>query len=82
MCLLIALLLQANCEPPQPRPTYEQLLAVYGPTPDCLNKDQHINYLNGLKNQPMRTGDTVTENKYNQAIDMYVERLTWYCEAQ
>jgi hypothetical protein len=72
--------MHSGCTPPDPRPTYQELLAEYGPTPDCLNRDQHISYLLSLKNKPMRTGDEVTEGQYNQAVDLYVERLKWYCD--
>lgn len=80
MCLLIAILLNMDCLPPPPRPVYQELWTVYGPSPDCANRDAHIRYLKGLKDKPLRTGDTVTVEQYNQAIDMYVERLEWYCE--
>jgi hypothetical protein len=68
--------------PDDPRPVYQELWTVYGPSPDCINRDRHIYYLVSLKDKPMRTGDTVTMQQYNQAIDMYVERMIWYCEQQ
>ena len=80
MCLLLALLLNVGCMPDDPRPTYQELWSVYGPTPDCVNGNRHINYLSSLKNKPLRTNDTVTKEQYNQAIDIYVERIEWYCE--
>lgn len=82
MCLLIALLLQADCLPPEPRPNYQELWVLYGPTPDCVNRDHHINYLVSLKDKPLRSHEVVTVAQYNQAIDMYVERMEWYCESR
>jgi hypothetical protein len=75
-------MLNTGCLPPDPRPTYQELWTVYGPTPDCLNRDRHINYLTGLKDKPMRTNDRVTEEQYNRAVDLYIERLQWYCVNQ
>lgn len=69
-----------SCLPPDPRPTYQELWTVYGPTPDCLNRNIHISYLTSLKEKPMRTGDTVTEQEYNRAVDLYIERMQWYCK--
>jgi hypothetical protein len=80
VCILIALLLRADCLPPDPRPNFDELWSYYGPTPDCINRDRHIVYLESLKDKPMRTGDRVTKKQYDQAIDMYVERMEWYCE--
>jgi hypothetical protein len=80
-CALVALMF-SGCLPPDPRPNYQDLWAVYGPTPDCMNRDRHVRYLTSLKEKPLRTGDIVTVEQYNQAIDMYVERLKWYCEQQ
>jgi hypothetical protein len=79
---MVALMLNVGCLPPDPRPVYQDLWTVYGPTPDCYNRDRHINYLLSLKDKPLRTGDSVTEKQYNQAIDLYVERLQWYCESR
>jgi hypothetical protein len=81
MCMLLALLIHSGCLPPPPRPLYQDLWTVYGPTPDCGNKEAHIHYLTSLKQAPLRTGDTVTVAQYNQALDMYVERMQWYCES-
>ena len=80
MCVLLAMLMQMGCLPDAPRPDYRELWSVYGPTPDCINKNRHINYLTSLKDKPVRSGDVVNEIEYNQAIDMYVERMQWYCE--
>jgi hypothetical protein len=81
MCIIIALLLSMdNCVPPDPRPLYENLWMTYSATPDCINRDRHIRYLLKLKDMPMREGDTVNQIEYNNAIDLYIERLRVYCE--
>ena len=81
MCMLIAMLMgMADCLPPDPRPMYDSLWDMYGPTPDCINRDRHVSYLTSLKPLPMRTGDRVTVEEYNHAIDLYVERIQWYCK--
>ena len=81
MCFLIAVLMNmADCLPPDPRPQYNELWSIYGPNPDCLNRDRHIRYLEKLKAMPVRTGDTVSEPEYNRALDLYIERMTWYCK--
>ena len=82
MCFLLAILMNTGCLPPAPRPAYQELWTIYGPTPDCFNRNAHINYLTGLKSYPLRTNDTVNVAQYNQAIDIYVERMQWYCETQ
>jgi hypothetical protein len=69
----------SGCLPPDPRPNYQDLWTVYGPTPDCWNSERHIRYLTSLKALPLRTGDIVTAKQYDQAIDIYVERMQWYC---
>ena len=80
MCTLLAIMLHmADCIPPDPRPTYDQLWTLYGPYPDCLNQSRHVTYLEQLKTLPMRTGDRVTEREYNASIDLYIERMAWYC---
>jgi hypothetical protein len=71
--------MNSGCLPQDPRPVYQDLWVVYGPTPDCVNRDRHTRYLSSLKDKPLRTGDTVTVVQYNQAIDMYLERMQWYC---
>lgn len=81
MCIVIALLLSMqDCMPPDPRPRFQDLWTTYGPTPDCINRDRHIRYLLKLKDMPMREGDTVNQIEYNNAIDLYIERLRVYCE--
>jgi hypothetical protein len=82
MCFLVALLLNTGCLPPDPRPRYSELWTIYGPAPDCVNRDRHINFLLSLKNKPLRTGDVVTVEQYDKAIDVYVERMEWYCVDQ
>ena len=81
MCTLIVAMIfgLADCIPPDPRPMYDQLCTLYGPYPDCLNQTRHIKYLTQLKTLPMRTGDRVTEREYNASVDLYIERLEWYC---
>ena len=59
---------------------YDSLWDMYGPTPDCINRDRHVHYLSSLKPLPMRTGDRVTVEEYNHAIDLYIERIQWYCQ--
>ena len=59
---------------------YDSLWDMYGPTPDCINRDRHVHYLSSLKPLPMRTGDRVTVEEYNHAIDLYIERIQWYCK--
>jgi len=82
MCTLIVAMLfgLADCIPPDPRPMYDQLWTLYGPYPDCLNRTRHVKYLTQLKTLPMRTGDRVTEQEYNAGVDLYIERLEWYCQ--
>ena len=70
----------ADCLPPDPRPMYDSLWELYGPTPDCINRDRHVHYLSSLKPLPMRTGDRVSVEEYNRAIDLYIERIQWYCK--
>ena len=83
MCILIALLLSMqDCMPPDPRPRFADLWVTYGPVPDCLNRDRHIRYLTKLKSMPMRSDDTVTIAEYNNAVNLYVERLELHCENQ
>jgi hypothetical protein len=83
MCLLIALMLSLdNCVSPDPRPLYADLWATYGANPDCLNRDRHIRYLKSLQSLPMKSGDTVNSVEYNNAIDLYIERMQWYCETK
>ena len=81
MCTLVVAILFGlqDCLPPDPRPMYDQLWTLYGPYPDCLNKNRHVTYLRELKQLPMRTGDRVTEREYNASVDLYIERLGWYC---
>lgn len=81
MCTMIMAMLfgLADCLPPDPRPTYDQLWTLYGPYPDCLNQSRHVKYLTQLKTLPMRTGDRVTEQEYNASVDLYIERMEWYC---
>ena len=82
MCLLIAVMMGWSDCLPTYRPYYQEMWVVYGPTPDCWNRDRHVSYLTSLKAHPLRTSDTVTTEQYNQAIDLYVERMKWYCESQ
>ena len=79
---MFALILQFGCESVEPRPTYQQLWSLYGPSPDCLNRDIHIKYLESLKVKPLRNNDLVSVEQYDKSIDLYVERLQWYCKEQ
>jgi hypothetical protein len=65
---------------PTYRPYYQEMWVVYGPTPDCMNRDRHIHYMSELKTVRVRGDDTVTMAQYNQALDLYIERLQWYCK--
>jgi hypothetical protein len=79
LCTLVALMLeQADCIPPPARPKYEETFRMYGPVPDCLNRDRHIRYLTALKAREVQDGDDAVE--YDQAIDIYVARLKHYCQ--
>jgi len=60
-----------------PRPPYEVTFTMYGPDPDCYNRDRHIRYLTKLKNQPVQGDDD--KESYDSAIDQYVRRLQYYC---
>lgn len=82
MCTLIVAMIfgLTDCIPPDPRPMYDQLWTLYGPYPDCLNQTRHVKYLTQLKTLPMRTGDRVTQKEYDNAVDLYIERMTWYCQ--
>ena len=63
---------------PAARPPYEQMFAIYGPNPDCINRDAHIRYLTKLKGYPVQGGDN--RNDYDRAIDQYVARMEYYCQ--
>jgi hypothetical protein len=80
MCTLIAILLSMQDCLPTYRPYYQEMWVVYGPTPDCLNRDRHIHYLSELKTVKVRSDDTVTIEQYDRALDLYIERLEWYCK--
>jgi hypothetical protein len=78
-CGLVAILLSPLlCSPEVPRPRYNELFAIYGPAPDCMNRDRHVRYLTELKTHPVQDGDNQTD--YDYAIDVYVSRLTHYCQ--
>ena len=80
MCVLIALLMSMqDCMPPDPRPRFQDLWVTYGPVPDCINGDRHVRYLTKLKSMPMRSDETVSQAEYNNAVDLYIEHLTAYC---
>lgn len=74
----MAVMVWETCMPPPPRPLYAETFAVYGPNPDCLNKDRHIRYLTRLKDRDVQSGDNIVA--YNHAIDLYIERLEHYCQ--
>jgi hypothetical protein len=80
MCTLLAILLSAADCLPTYRPYYQDMWVVYGPTPDCINRDRHIQYLSELKTVNLRNSETVTKVQYDRALDLYIERLQWYCE--
>jgi hypothetical protein len=80
--MLAIMLGMADCLPPDPRPLYNELWATYGPNPDCLNRDRHIRYLTDLKSLPLRSTEIVTEAEYDQSLDIYIERLQWYCKTR
>lgn len=80
MCFLLAMLFSAPDCLPTYRPYYQEMWAVYGPTPDCINRDRHINYLTELKTVRVRGDDSVTPEQYDRALDLYIERLQWYCK--
>lgn len=74
-----------NCEMPHVRPPQTEVFAsvpgqpaLYGPEPDCLNRDRHIRYLSDLKALPVQDFDDPVE--YDLAIDAYVARLMRYCQ--
>jgi hypothetical protein len=69
----------ADCLPTY-RPYYQEMWVVYGPTPDCLNRDRHIHYMHELKTVRVRGDDTVTRDQYDRALDLYIERMQWYCK--
>ena len=62
---------------PTARPAYEETFRMYGPDPDCYNRDSHISYLTELKRHPVQSGDDPVQ--YDRAIDQYVARLRYYC---
>jgi hypothetical protein len=79
-CVIIALLMSMqDCMPQDPKPRFNDLWTTYGPEPDCINRDRHIRYLAKLKSMPFRTGDTVSQTEYNNAIDLYITRLEYFC---
>lgn len=78
VCVFFTLLANwQNCEPLSYRPPLSDLMQVYTPNPDCLNRDRHIRYLLSLKSQPVHAEDHSME--YDQVIDAYVARLQYYC---
>lgn len=85
-CLLaMAVLGWADCEPPHVRPAMTELFAIdpgvpalYGPNPDCMNRDRHIRYLSSLKKLDVQEFDDILV--YDQTIDAYVARLIHYCK--
>ena len=64
--------------PPPARPLYDETFAVYGPNPDCMNRDRHVRYLTRLKDRPVQSADN--RAGYDQAIDIYINRLEYYCQ--
>lgn len=80
MCTLIAILMGWSDCLPTYRPYYQEMWQVYGPTPDCINRDRHIHYMQELKTVRVRSDDTVTREQYDRALDLYTERLQWYCK--
>ena len=63
---------------PTARPAYAELFQWYGPNPDCSNRNNHIQYLSGLKKFPVQPGDDPVQ--YDHAIDQYIARLEYYCQ--
>jgi hypothetical protein len=79
LCTVVALMLGVgDCNPTPPRPRYEETFRMYGPVPDCVNRDRHIRYLTSLKAREVQDGDDVVE--YDQALNIYVARLKYYCQ--
>lgn len=76
--LVMVMLSMENCMPPPARPLYAETFAIYGPAPDCMNRDRHIRYLERLKTRPTQGGDNQAD--YDQAIDIYINRLEYYCQ--
>jgi hypothetical protein len=62
---------------PSTRPPYAVTFSIYGPDPDCSNRDSHIRYLRKLKEYPVQRGDDPAE--YDHAIDQYIARMEYYC---
>lgn len=56
------------------KPAYE---AVTDFAPDCTNQSAQIRYLSKLKR--FQSNDGTAENRYNQTIDIQIERLVYYC---
>lgn len=56
------------------KPAYE---AVTDFAPDCANQSAQIRYLNKLKR--FQSNDGTAESRYNQTIDIQIERLVYYC---
>ena len=73
-CLVAMLIVLTGCAS-QHRPAYE---AVTDFSPDCRNIDAQIRYLTKLKR--FKAIDGTSEKRYNQTIDIQIERLEYYCE--
>ncbi len=56
------------------RPAYE---GINDFAPDCANQSAQIRYLNKLKR--FQSNDGTAEGRYNQTIDIQIERLVYYC---
>jgi hypothetical protein len=84
ICGIIALLINpVICHLPEllptPRPAYTETFGtIYGPNPDCANRDMHIRYLTTLKKHSVTPGDD--RELYDRSIDQYIERLRYYCQ--
>ena len=72
--LVIVALALAGCSTAS-KPGYESITNF---APDCANEEAQVRYLNKLKQYPAHKGD-VSDNKYNQTVDIQIERLRTYC---
>ena len=63
---------------PNTRPPYKELFVMYGPNPDCENRENHVRYLTKLKQYPVPPGEDQLESDH--AIDQYISRIRYYCQ--
>lgn len=72
--LITLMILLTGCAS-QHKPVYE---AVTDFSPDCYNMQAQIRYLTKLKR--FKAKDGTSESRYNQTIDIQIERLVYYCQ--